>query len=309
MEEIEKRTGRKMRTAKIIVPQAFLYEENPQIAANDEKSNVADQVLMGWTVGILDVCKDYLRVRTHYGYEGWLSIHAVHGSDYPERVGNDENTCVIISRFADVMTIPSVRGIVLSTLARGSFVQLLREDEENGYCFVKTASGRQGYVPKVSIRKRMDTDQFLTKGTLFTDASMFPVDFREPQNEEKFREHVIETAKGYLGTPYRWGGKTPEGIDCSGLAFMSYLINGVLIYRDAVIRDGYPIHEIPRELAKKGDLFFFPGHVAIYLGEEKFIHSTGSVQSFGCVINSFDSKDPDYREDLANSITAVGSIF
>lgn len=298
-----------MRTAKIIVPQAFLYEKHPNIAASMEKSNIADQVLQGWMVGILDVCKDYLRVRTHYGYEGWLSIRAVDLSNYPERVGNEETTCVIISRFADVMTIPSVRGIVMATLARGSFVQLLRADEENGYCFVKTASGRPGFVPKVGIRKRRDTDQFLIEGTPFTDASMLPVDLWEPENEERFREHVIETAKGYLGTPYRWGGKTPEGIDCSGLAFMSYLINGVLIYRDAVIRDGYPIHEIPRELAKKGDLFFFPGHVAIYLGEERFIHSTGSAGSFGCVINSFDPRDPDYREDLANSITAVGSIF
>lgn len=298
-----------MRTANIIVPQAFLYEKHPSIAANMEKSNIADQVLQGWMVGILDVRKDYLRVRTHYGYEGWLSIRAVDLSNQPERVGNEETACVIISRFADVMTIPSVRGIVMSTLARGSFVQLLGDDEENGYCFVKDACGRLGFVPKVSIRKRMDTDQFLIEGTPFTDASMLPVDFREPENEERFREHVIETAKGYLGTPYRWGGKTPEGIDCSGLAFMSYLINGVLIYRDAVIRDGYPIHKIPRELAKKGDLFFFPGHVAIYLGEERFIHSTGSAGSFGCVINSFDPRDPDYREDLANSITAVGSIF
>ena len=47
-----------MRTANIIVPQAFLYEKHPSIAANMEKSNIADQVLQGWMVGILDVCKD-----------------------------------------------------------------------------------------------------------------------------------------------------------------------------------------------------------------------------------------------------------
>ena len=45
-----------MRTANIIVPQAFLYEKHPSIAANMEKSNIADQVLQGWMVGILDVC-------------------------------------------------------------------------------------------------------------------------------------------------------------------------------------------------------------------------------------------------------------
>lgn len=308
----------KMRTATITVPQAFLYEENPNISQSNDKTKIADQVLMGWMVGILEIRKDYLRVMTHYGYEGWLSAQAV---DFPKNLSGqcqdesrkdeleNQNTYVITSRFADVMSIPSVQGIILCTLERGSFVQLLRDDEEKGYCLVQTAFGKQGYVPKIGIEKRKDTNRFLTEEKEFTDVSMFSSDLNTSEGEEKFRNAVIETAKGYLGTQYRWGGKSPEGIDCSGLAFMSYMLNGVLIYRDASIKDGYPIHEIPREMAKKGDLFFFPGHVAIYLGEGRFIHSTGFKKSFGCVINSFNPEDKDYREDLANSITAVGSIF
>ena len=81
--------------------------------------------------------------------------------------------------------------------------------------------------------------------------------------EETFRESIVQTAYSYLGTQYRWGGKTACGIDCSGLAFMSYFRNGILIWRDAAIKEGYPVHEIPIEQAKPGDLLFFPGHVAI----------------------------------------------
>ena len=308
----------KMRTATITVPKAFLYEENPNISQSNDKTKIADQVLMGWMVGILEIRKDYLRVMTHYGYEGWLPAQAV---DFPKNLSGkcqdesrkdeleNQNTYVITSRFADVMSIPSVQGIILCTLERGSFVQLLRDDEEKGYCLVQTAFGKQGYVPKIGINKRKDTNMFLTEEREFTDVSMLSSDLNTSEGEEKFRNAVIETAEGYLGTQYRWGGKSPEGIDCSGLAFMSYMLNGVLIYRDASIKDGYPIHEIPREMAKKGDLFFFPGHVAIYLGEGRFIHSTGFKKSFGCVINSFNPEDKDYREDLANSITAAGSIF
>ena len=71
-------------------------------------------------------------------------------------------------------------------------------------------------------------------------------------NEALFREQVIQSAFRYLGTPYRWGGKTPAGIDCSGLCSMAYMLNGAYIYRDAKIMDGFPLKEITREELKRG---------------------------------------------------------
>ena len=58
-----------------------------------------------------------------------------------------------------------------------------------------------------------------------------------------------------------------------------------------------------------GDLLFFPGHVALYLGEEKYLHSTAKNGSDGVVINSLNPADPDYRADLDQGMTAVGTIF
>ena len=127
--------------------------------------------------------------------------------------------------------------------------------------------------------------------------------------EDAFRISVCQTERQYLGTQYRWGGKTTRGLDCSGLVSMAYLQNGVLIYRDAKILDGWPVHEIAREAMKPGDLLYFPGHIALYLGGGKYIHSTGAVTSGGVVVNSLDPKDARYRADLAENITAVGSIF
>lgn len=57
------------------------------------------------------------------------------------------------------------------------------------------------------------------------------------------------------------------GIDCSGLVSMAYLLCGISIYRDARIVEGFPIREIDRGDMKPGDLLFFPGHVAMYLGD------------------------------------------
>ena len=90
---------------------------------------------------------------------------------------------------------------------------------------------------------------------------------------------------------------------------MSYLENGVLIYRDAKIMPGYPMQEISCADLKPGDAIYFPGHVAMYLGNDKYIHSTGQIRTAGVTINSLNPADEDYREDLAQMITAYGSIF
>jgi len=127
--------------------------------------------------------------------------------------------------------------------------------------------------------------------------------------ETQIRRELIRTAYSYLGTQYRWGGKSPLGIDCSGLTFMSYYLNGIIIYRDAAIKEGFAIREINIKDIGIGDLIYFPGHIAMYLGGGKYIHSTARKGSDGVVINSLIKGEEDYREDLAASIKAVGSIF
>ena len=120
---------------------------------------------------------------------------------------------------------------------------------------------------------------------------------------------MTHNAELYLGTHYLWGGKTPMGIDCSGLTFMAYRLAGAAIWRDASIKEGYPLHAIDPADKKPGDLMFFPGHVAMYLGQGRYIHSTAFNGSDGVVINSLDPAQADYRPDLPEKLTAVGSLF
>ena len=131
----------------------------------------------------------------------------------------------------------------------------------------------------------------------------------ESVGEDELRQRLCGAALSYLGAQYRWGGKTPLGIDCSGLVSMAYLLNGVIIYRDAAIKPRFALHEISFEAAKPGDLLFFPGHVAMYLGEGRFVHSTGHTGTEGVILSSLAEEAPDYRVDLKESMTAVASIF
>ena len=87
-------------------------------------------------------------------------------------------------------------------------------------------------------------------------------------------------AARYLGVPYRWGGASPAGFDCSGLVMYVYAQIGIALphYTVAQYRLCVPV---TRAELQPGDLVFFDGlgHVGIYIGANQFIHAphTGDV--------------------------------
>lgn len=99
------------------------------------------------------------------------------------------------------------------------------------------------------------------------------------RSSKPVQRDVIRTARSLLGTPYKYGGTTPEGFDCSG--FVQYVYRTaarVLLPRMThdLIRSGKPIR--PGQL-RPADLVYFkiehqkPLHVGIYLGDGAFIHA------------------------------------
>lgn len=119
-------------------------------------------------------------------------------------------------------------------------------------------------------------------------------------------ERVVETARRYAGTDYLWGGMTTDGIDCSGLVWMAHHLHGVTLPRDADQQRGMG-RPVEREALRTGDLLFFPGHVAISLGGERFLHAYGGAEAV--VENSLDPDDPDYLPDLDESFSCARRLF
>lgn len=81
---------------------------------------------------------------------------------------------------------------------------------------------------------------------------------------------------------YLWGGTVPPNYDCSGLIQSAFASVGVWIPRDAYQQEGFAL-PIRLEDLSIGDLIFFgtelkANHVAIYLGEGRYIHSSGKDQ-------------------------------
>ncbi len=106
--------------------------------------------------------------------------------------------------------------------------------------------------------------------------------FYDPRRPKKIGA-ILRTARSFLGVKYLWGGKTTDGIDCSGFAQMVFLLNNIVLPRDA-----YQQANVGRLVGilgdftdvLPGDLLFFMGgesrimHVGISLGGERLIHAT-----------------------------------
>lgn len=93
----------------------------------------------------------------------------------------------------------------------------------------------------------------------------------------------VAEAERFLGIPYLWGGKTSLGIDCSGLVQTASHAAGIAAPRDSDMQEktlGAPL-AIPNDPQnyQRGDLLFWPGHVALCQGDGRMIHATGYTMS------------------------------
>lgn len=260
------------------------------LAAPTQESTLVDEVLYGMVVELLEQpAPGWYRVRTHYRYEGIVRGESLRIGDEAAAVWESQTKKVVRGKnFCDVLSAPKVQSRILTTLPRGGIVCPLGNPVE-GWQRVGLADGRTGFLPESILSEYYTAPLSSDEGVL--------------------RQALVDAAMLYRGTPYRWGGKSPMGIDCSGLVSMAYMLCGILIYRDAEIREGFPIHEIPVEAVKPGDLLFFPGHVAMYIGQGRCCHSTGKAGDNGFAVNSLIPGEANDREDLRKNITQAGTYF
>ena len=190
---------------------------------------------------------------------------------------------------------PSESSLTISDLVAGNILQVL--SESNGFYKIQFPDKRIAYI---SIKRAQSFDLWKNR-------------------PDPTAEQLLKTARNFLGIPYLWGGTSIKGMDCSGFTKTSYLLNGIVLPRDAsqqaLVGDIVDILEndtlsISKALKNliPGDHLFFAGdkqnrrvtHTAIYIGNGDFIQAAGLVR-----INSMISSSKNY--DDFQSRTLVGA--
>ncbi|EPJ84944.1 C40 family peptidase [Pseudomonas sp. CFII68] len=131
-----------------------------------------------------------------------------------------------------------------------------------------------GYTPKSHVSASLSKNKPSVQRVSTANSKLVP------PMATKASSNVLSRAVNVLGTPYRWGGSSPsKGFDCSGL--VKYAFNDAtfdLPRTSNAMATGHG-EKVERKDLKPGDLIFFKlksrrvNHVAIYLGNDRFIHA------------------------------------
>lgn len=247
--------------------------------APSHAAEMATQVLMGMPIRLLEKQGEWWRVQCPDGYIGY-----VNGSGLAKKTPEEMERWRSVPRL--VVTAPyqvvayktaDAQGLreVVTDLVNGNIVERAGAGTSNGRIRIALPDGRTAWVAEEAV----------------TPIELWAA---QPFNADQ----ILDQAYSMEGAPYFWGGTSIKNLDCSGLAKVSYLSNGIILMRDASQQalTGGRIEAADWRSCQPGDLLFFGNaktgkvtHVAIYDHDGNYVHSSGRVKR-----NSVDPESPAY---------------
>ena len=249
------------------------FSANYMRSAPDYESSLETQALMGTVVEVIGEQGYWRQIVQHDpSYVAWateLGLTELGPAEMESYIAAPKYICT--ASLSHVYGRPSQRSEILSELVLGDLLLIVVGDKGRavrnmGFCQVALPDGRTGYVQARDVTP-----------------------FEEWARSRSAKAANLEkTARSFLGIPYLWGGVSVKGMDCSGLVWMTYFLNGILLPRNASQQAKCGI-EVPLNRLRAGDLIFFgtPGdgvtpdrvtHVGMSLGGKEFIHSSHVVR-------------------------------
>ncbi|MDP2478888.1 MAG: SH3 domain-containing C40 family peptidase [Candidatus Palauibacterales bacterium] len=233
----------------------------PARAEPSHRSEMLTQWLCGELLAPLEEREEWVRARGPDGYEGWCARGGLRGVE--------EGVAAAWVRDAELYCL----GVELCgpVESAGAVRPWPRHLPWGG----RVARAGEGHVRLPDGRKAVPSDA----ARLLDGASLRR---RFPGRGDA----VVETAAGWAGTPYLWGGRTRLGADCSGFVQAVYAAHGVGLPRDSgdQLAAGPGVDEAASDAAERrpGDLLFFGAsraavtHVALSLGGTAILHAAAA---------------------------------
>ena len=251
-------------------------------------AEMATQLLLGMPMQVLQSRQGWYCVKTPEGYIAWIP-----GSSLVRMNRETFNQWEAVSKviFTDdygfAYETPDENRQRISDLVFGNTLKW--EGDDGRFFIVSYPDGRRAYILKSQSR-------------IFDHWKM---------SIRLTEESIVKEAHDLKGIPYAWGGTSVKAMDCSGFTKTVYLKHGIVLRRDASqqAKTGIPV-DISEgyEQLRPGDLLFFGKtrvrHVAIYIGNNEFIHAVGFVR-----INSLDPAQAHYDEGNATELICARRIL
>ncbi len=210
-----------------------------------ESSEMINQLLFGETFTILESYNSWLRIiSTFDNYEGWIDVKLT--TSIPDDLISNHGK-------------PKTPNTLFTAKKSGSKhpIRLCPGSSIYGY----------------------ENGRFLAGSSTYEC-----IDNPFSETNDNLNDEIVRLAKQFINSPYLWGGRSPYGIDCSGLSQIVYKMIGLHIPRDAgqQVKIGETVNFI--NMVQPGDLAFFDNseeiitHVGIIIDNSRIIHSSGFVK-------------------------------
>lgn len=240
-------------------------------------AELVSQAIMGTPVKVLECDGGMSRVQTPDGYIAYVTDSSLQFLSADGFAAWKKARRVVVTANLSMAYEKPEENIdaAVSDLLLGNILEY--KGETAGFVQVSLPDGRTGYVKKTDVKE-----------------------FSEWANQNFDMPTIERSARRMMGTPYLWGGMSAKMADCSGFVRTAYFSNGIILQRDASQQalTGKKIDPKKwRTEAEPGDLIFIGTksgkvtHVAMYIGNGKYIHSSGRVK-----INSMDKSASDFLD-------------
>lgn len=294
----------------------------------DYESALETQELMGTVVEIVGEKGYWREIVSPQPYKAWTTEKTLVEMT-AEQIAEYEQApkYIFTAAYGHVRTVPHETGSIITDLVGGDVLRIVEKQrgqvspsEQHGeWAEVILPDGSTGWTYKKDLRilgERIN----IRKG-----------DSSEGLISAEQMENVIMAAQKLLGVPYLWGGMSSKGVDCSGLVRICFLMNDILLPRNASqqvfcgmeieverpdiagrtqeeVKENYDREKALNAIKNlgRGDLVFFGNtqtgsitHVGIYLGEGCIIHASHLVR-----VNSLIPGEENYYENAHRIIRA-----